>query len=59
MNLFNASNGHINCLPSKNTGKAVTVFLEALSMQLERKQEVLPQHVLEGTKKGREDIKAG
>ena len=45
--------------PTKAQEKAVTAFLNALNVQFEKKQEVLPPHVLAGIKKGQEDIKAG
>lgn len=45
--------------PTKAQERAVTAFLKALNVQFEKKQEVLPAHVLEGIKKGQEDIKAG
>ena len=45
--------------PTKAQEKAVTAFLKALNVQFEKKEEVLPPHVLAGIKKGQEDIKAG
>jgi hypothetical protein len=45
--------------PTKAQEKTVTAFLEALNVQFEKKQAILPSHVLEGIKKGQEDIKAG
>ena len=45
--------------PTKAQEKAVTAFLQGLNVQFEKKQEILPPHVLEGIKKGQEDIKAG
>jgi len=45
--------------PTKTQEKAVKAFLQALNVQFEKKDEVLPKHVLEGIKKGQEDIKAG
>ena len=45
--------------PTKAQEKAVTAFLKALNVQFEKKQEILPPHVLAGIKKGQEDIKAG
>lgn len=45
--------------PTKAQEKAVTAFLNALNVQFEKKQEVLPPHVLEGIRKGQEDIKSG
>ena len=45
--------------PTKAQGKAVTAFLKALNVQFEKRQEILPPHVLAGIRKGQEDIKAG
>jgi hypothetical protein len=45
--------------PTKAQEKTVMAFLEALNVQFEKKQTILPSHVLEGIKKGQEDIKAG
>jgi hypothetical protein len=45
--------------PTKAQEKAVTAFLKALNVQFEKKEEVLPPHVLAGIKKGQEDIKSG
>lgn len=45
--------------PTKVQEKAVLAFLEALKVPFEKKQEDLPPHVLEGIKKGQEDVKAG
>ena len=45
--------------PTKAQQKAVTAFLKALNVQFEKKEEVLPKHVIEGIKKGQEDFKNG
>jgi 2-phosphoglycerate kinase len=45
--------------PTKAQEKAVKTFLKALNVQFEKKQEILPPHVLAGIKKGQEDIRAG
>jgi hypothetical protein len=45
--------------PTKDQEKAVKAFLKALDVQFEKKQEILPPHVLAGIKQGQEDIKAG
>jgi hypothetical protein len=45
--------------PTKAQKKSVIAFLEALNVQFEKKQAILPPHVLAGIKKGQEDIKAG
>lgn len=45
--------------PTKEQEKAVIAFLEALDVQFERQDETLPEHVLEGIRKGQEDVKAG
>ena len=45
--------------PTRAQEKAVTAFLNALNVQFEKKQEILPPYVLAGIKKGQEDIKAG
>jgi hypothetical protein len=45
--------------PPKAHEKAITEFLETLNDQSEKKEDILPQHVLKGIKKGRKDIKNG
>lgn len=45
--------------PTKTQEKAVTAFLKALNVQFEKKDDVLPPHVIAGIKKGQKDIKAG
>jgi len=45
--------------PTKAQESAVIAFLEALKVPFERKNEDLPLHVLEGIKKGQEDVEAG
>jgi hypothetical protein len=50
--------GTIVVHPSKSQLKAVIDFLEALNVPFEKREEQLPQHVLEGIKKGQEDFKA-
>lgn len=49
--------GTIVVHPSKSQVKAVIDFLEAHNVPFEKKEEQLPQHVLEGIKKGQEDFK--
>lgn len=46
-------------METKAQEKTVTTFLKALNVQFEKKEEVLPPHVLAGIKKGQEDINAG
>jgi len=43
--------------PTKEQEKMVSAFLKALNVHFEKKEEVLPQHVLDGIKKAQEDIK--
>jgi hypothetical protein len=45
--------------PPKAQEKAITEFLETLNDQFEKKEDILPQHILTGIKKGQEDIKNG
>jgi hypothetical protein len=45
--------------PPKAHEKAITEFLETLNDQSEKKEDILPQHVLKGIKKGQKDIKNG
>jgi hypothetical protein len=45
--------------PTKAQKKTVTAFLEALNVQFEEKDALLPPHVLADIKKGQEEIKAG
>jgi hypothetical protein len=45
--------------PTKDQAKAVKAFLKALHVQFEKKQEVVPPHVLAGIKKGQESVKEG
>lgn len=46
--------------PDKLQEKAVKAFLEALEVPYEIKKDLpLPEHVINGIKKGQEDIKAG
>ena len=48
----------LHVYPKKGQQKVVEAFLEALKVPFE-KQEVLPDHVLQGIQKGKEDIKSG
>ncbi|WP_256006284.1 DUF2683 family protein [Pedobacter deserti] len=46
--------------PEKDQLKPVKAFLKALNVTFEeKKEEKLPQHVIDGIQKGQEDIKAG
>jgi hypothetical protein len=45
--------------PTKEQTKAVKAFLKALNVDFEKKEEVLPPHVLAGIKRGQEDFEAG
>ncbi|MES2112570.1 MAG: DUF2683 family protein [Bacteroidota bacterium] len=45
--------------PTKEQEKAVKAFLTAFDVQFEKKNEILPAHVLAGIKEGQEDIKQG
>ena len=45
--------------PTKEQEKAVTAFLKSLNVRFEKKPATLPPHVLEGIKRGQDDIKAG
>ncbi|MVN21623.1 hypothetical protein [Mucilaginibacter arboris] len=46
--------------PTKEQEKVVIDFFKSLDIPFEKKEEtILPKHVLEGIKKGQEDIKAG
>ena len=48
----------LHVYPKKNQQKAVEAFLEALNVPYE-KEEILPDHVIQGIHKGLDDIKAG
>jgi hypothetical protein len=45
--------------PTDEQEKVVKAFLEALDISFEKEDGQLPEHVLAGIAKGREDIKAG
>jgi hypothetical protein len=45
--------------PTKEQTKAVKAFLKALNVDFEKKEEVLPPHVLAGIKRGQEDFETG
>jgi hypothetical protein len=46
--------------PKKDQLKTLKAVLKALDMRFEeKKEEKLPQHVIDGIKRGQEDLKAG
>ena len=45
--------------PNVEQEKIVKAFLEALDIHFEKEDETLPEHVLEGIKRGQEDAAAG
>ena len=45
--------------PTIEQEKVVKAFLEALNIFFEKEDETLPQHVLDGIKRGQEDAAAG
>lgn len=45
--------------PTEEQEKLVIDFFKSLNISYEKKEDDLPAHVLEGIKRGQEDVKAG
>jgi len=45
--------------PTMEQEKVVKAFLEAMDIHFEKEDDTLPEHVLEGIKRGQEDAAAG